>query len=190
VINIKDLSGIRFGRQIAIEPVGKNKYRNILWLCKCDCGNEHVVPSGKLIQGKSKSCGCVRRENSTKMLEKHGITTGGKPRTFIIWNGMKARCFNKKSISFKSYGARGITVCNEWLKFENFHNWAINNGYLDTLEIDRINPDGNYEPDNCRFVTPHYNRTHQRSHIKKMHVSSISSINFLGTGGDVDGQTV
>ena len=97
-----------------------------------------------------------------KSLEKHGITTGGKPRTFVIWNGMKLRCFNPKSNSYKSYGGRGVTVCDEWLVFENFHKWAISNGYQDDLEIDRIDVNGNYEPSNCRWVTKSFNRSHQR----------------------------
>lgn len=159
---MKNLENQRFGRQVAKKPVGKNKYGNILWLCKCDCGNEHIVPSGKLVQGKSRSCGCLAKEMHTSQLEKHGITTNGKPRTFIIWAGMKQRCYNPKSVSYKSYGARGISVCSEWLVFENFHKWAMANGYKDDLEIDRIDNDGNYEPSNCRWVTKSFNRAHQR----------------------------
>ena len=159
---MKDLTNQRFGRQIAIKPCGKNRYGNVLWLCKCDCGKEHIVASGKLIQGKSKSCGCYARDLHVKQLERHGITTGGKPRTFNIWNGMKARCLNPKAVSYKNYGGRGITICEEWLVFENFHEWAMNNGYGDDLEIDRINNDGNYCPENCRWVAKSFNRAHQR----------------------------
>ena len=159
---MKDLTGKRFGRQIALRPCGKNKYRNVLWLCKCDCGNQHIVASGKLVQGKSKSCGCYALEIRSKSLEKHGITSGGKPRTFVIWNGMKARCLNPKSTSYPNYGGRGIRICDQWLNFENFHYWAISNGYRDDLEIDRIDNDGNYCPENCRWVTKEFNRSHQR----------------------------
>ena len=163
---MKDLTRKRFGRLVALKPVGKNTYGNYLWLCKCDCGNEHIVASGKLVQEKTKSCGCYSKEIHIKSLEKHGITTGGKPRTFIIWNGMKARCYNQKSISYKSYGARGIKVCDEWLGekgFENFHNWSIKNGYKEEFELDRIDNDGNYEPNNCRWISRQENREKQRN---------------------------
>lgn len=168
-MRIRDLTGTRFGRHIAIEPRGVNRWGNYLWLCKCDCGKEHVVPSSKLIQGKSRSCGCLAYDIRVKQLETHGITTGGKPRTFIIWNGMKARCYNPSSTSYKSYGGRGIEVCDQWLIFENFHRWAISNGYADDLEIDRINNDGNYCPENCRWVTIAQNRRNQRATKQYQH---------------------
>ena len=124
-MRIRDLTGMRFGRQIALSVQGKNQWGNCLWLCGCDCGKEHLVPSGKLLNGNSKSCGCLATETHIKQLEKHGITTGGKPRTFTIWCGMKARCFYQKCPTYGAYGGRGITVCDEWLTFENFHNWAL-----------------------------------------------------------------
>ena len=159
---MKDLSNQRFGRLVAIKPCGKNKYRNVLWLCRCDCGKEHIVPSGKLLQGKSKSCGCYAHDLHVAQLEKHGITTGGKPRTFVIWNGMKARCLNPKAVSYKNYGGRGLKICDDWLTFANFHNWAVNNGYQDGLELDRINNDMDYCPENCRWVSKAFNLGHQR----------------------------
>lgn len=159
---MKDLTNQRFGRQVALRPCGKNKYGNVLWICKCDCGNQHIVPSGKLIQGKSKSCGCYAIEIRKKSLEKHGITSGGTPRTLVIWSGMKARCLNPKSVSYRNYGGRGIGICKEWMKFENFHDWAMSNGYRDDLEIDRIDNDGDYCPENCRWVSKSFNRSHQR----------------------------
>ena len=159
---MRDLTNCRFGRQIAIKPVGKNKYGNILWLCKCDCGNEHIVASGRLIQGKSKSCGCYARDIHAKELKQHGLTAGGKPRTFTICNGMKSRCYNPNAVSYKNYGARGIKICDEWLTFEKFYNWAMSNGYADGLEIDRIDNDKGYCPENCRWVSRAFNRKHQR----------------------------
>lgn len=197
---IRDLTGCRFGRQVAIKFVGKNKYSNMLWLCKCDCGNEHVVPSGKLVSGKSRSCGCLAKEAAKERATIHGLLSGGKkPRTFIIWNGMKARCFNPKSTSYKSYGARGITVCEDWLTFENFHNWAINHGYSDDCEIDRIDSNGNYEPSNCQWIPIHDNRVKQRKvryisvdgqtksisdWIRFLGISKTKTYKILKTGGE------
>ena len=158
---LRDLTDQKFGRLTAIRHVGVNKYRNCLWLCKCDCGQFHTVAEGKLVQGKSRSCGCLKKENGIKQLEKHGITTGGKPRTFIIWNGMKARCYNPKSVSYKNYGAKGIKICDEWMSFENFHRWAVNNGYADNSQIDRIDNSQGYCPENCRWVTVTENMRNQ-----------------------------
>lgn len=86
---------------------------------------------------------------------KHGGVVGGKKtRLYITWQGMKRRCYNTKCNRYNSYGARGITVCDEWTQdFKTFMIWAMSNGYTDKLQIDRINNDGDYEPSNCRFVT-------------------------------------
>jgi hypothetical protein len=160
-----DLTNKKFGRLRVVQQLGKNKWGNLLWLCKCDCGKDHTVASGKLIQGKSKSCGCYANDLHIEQLKRHGITVGGKPRTFIIWNGIKARCLNPKAVNYKSYGGRGITVCDEWMSFELFHNWAINSGYSDNLTIDRIDNDKNYCPENCRWVTRKENAIRQRKCI-------------------------
>jgi hypothetical protein len=160
-----DLTNKRFGRLIAKRNVGKSKWGSLLWLCKCDCGKDHTVASGKLIQGKSRSCGCYANDLHVAQLIQHGITVGGKPRTFIIWNGIKSRCLNPKSIGYKSYGGRGITICDQWLSFEAFHNWAINNGYQDGLTIDRIDNNKGYSPDNCKWTTARDNKVRQRKSI-------------------------
>ncbi len=112
-----------------------------------------ILSNGK----KAKSCGCQR-----------GIKHNGiKTRLYNIWKSMKQRCFNIKHINYKYYGGRGITICPEWTDklngFINFRNWALNNGYLDNLEIDRRNPDGNYEPNNCQWVTHKENVRNQRN---------------------------
>ncbi len=159
----KDLTGKKFGLLTAIEQSGETSWRNILWKCKCQCGNEVVVPSGKLVSGRKHDCGCMETINRSKAASKHGITAGGKPRTFIIWNGMKSRCNNPKSVSYKNYGARGIKICEEWMTYENFHKWAIANGYADGLEIDRIDNNGNYCPSNCRWITQAENRKKTRN---------------------------
>lgn len=172
-MRIRDLTGQKFGRLTVVEQAGRTKYGNVLWKCKCDCGSEHIVASAKLIQGKSRSCGCLAYDIHVKQLEKHGITTGGKPRTLVIWNGMKARCFNPKSVSYKNYGAKGITVCEEWLVFQNFHNWAVSNGYADGLQIDRIDNSKGYSPNNCRWV-PRITNNRNQSRTRNITVYGIT----------------
>lgn len=88
------------------------------------------------------------------------------PKLFLVWQGMKNRCYNNKTDSFKNYGARGITVCEEWLSSSTaFIKWAVLNGYSEGLQLDRLDNDGNYEPSNCQWSTPKYNSSHKRNTI-------------------------
>ena len=152
----KDFTGKRFGRLVVIKDTGKRKNRQKIWLCKCDCGNKKEVPTCYLTSGDTKSCGCYRKECEIKNLSQfwgkpktHGLS---KTRIYQIWADMKDRCNNKNNSAYKDYGGRGIKVCKKWLTdFTSFHTWAIDNGYSDNLTIDRINVDGNYEPNNCRW---------------------------------------
>jgi hypothetical protein len=146
----RDFTGKKIGRLTAIKRVG-TQYGNALWECKCECGNIVMVNSSKLISGNTKSCGCLAKENKIKQFTKHGLC---KTRLYRIWQDMKGRCYNKKLPCYKNYGGKNIFVCDEWLKdFYNFYNWAINNGYKENLTIDRINPNGNYNPLNCQWIT-------------------------------------
>lgn len=143
------MAGKRYGRLVVIERAGSRRKR-ALWKCRCDCGNFALVTGDDLRTGGTRSCGCLGAERRVEANVKHGYCG---TRIYRIWKGMLARCRNKGSTDFKWYGAKGVSVCEEWLSFENFKNWAFSNGYTESLTLDRVNVYGNYEPSNCRWAT-------------------------------------
>lgn len=146
-----DLTGRRFGKLVAISSIYDREKKLTLWKCQCDCGNICFVRANSLVHGRTNSCGCLRKDSNIKKNTTHGLS---KTSLYYAWHSMKARCYNANDHNYPRYGKRGITVCDEWKNsFENFRDWAMLNGYKNGLSLDRIDNDGNYCPNNCRWTT-------------------------------------
>lgn len=149
--NFKDLSGQRFGLLTAVKCVGvvKSKTR---WECICDCGETSVKVYQHLVLGLTKSCGCFRKkyaaEKMRKMVTTHGLSVN---KWWSNWHRMMDRCYNKKSARYASYGGRGISVCERWHDAALFHEDMGDRP--EGKSLDRINNDGNYSPENCKWST-------------------------------------
>lgn len=162
----KDITGQRFGRLVALGPTGRNKRRQIEWLCNCDCGNTTTVASGSLIDGNTSSCGCLKIEITIRNNTTHGMSQHPIIRT---WRHMIARCSNPTDHDYPAYGARGIRVCEEWAgNIKAFHDYvsSLPNYKAEGYTLDRIDNDGNYEPGNVRWATQaQQNRNTRKSKI-------------------------
>ena len=155
----RDLTNMKFNKLHILERAENDKFNKPQWKCVCECGNEIIVKSQHLINGNTKSCGCLRKINHTK---KHNLRN---TEHYSEWKGMKNRCANPNNTAFKNYGGRGITVCDEWKNdFEAFYNYVSKLPHFNEIgyTLDRINNDGNYEPNNVRWATRKQQRANQR----------------------------
>lgn len=169
-----DMTGRVIGRLSVIEECGRAKDGHALWRCHCECGNECIVRGRDLRSGNTTSCGCYNRERAVETNTTHGMY---KTRLYNIWENMLHRVGVHKGVSEKNkrnYQDRGITVCDEWLVFENFRDWALSHGYKEGLQIDRVNNDAGYCPENCRWVTPKENANNRRNTIRLEDGTSLS----------------
>ena len=165
---IKDLHNKKFGR-LKVIKLERIKNNRALWLCRCDCGNMCVKASSNLLSNGTKSCGCIHRE---QLIERNKTHNYSHTSLYNRWKTMKVRCSDENCVAYKNYGGRGIKVCDEWKNdFMSFYKWAILNGYKEELTIDRINNNGDYEPDNCRWVS----RANQNRNFRKNHMITYNN---------------
>lgn len=168
--------------------------------CRCTCGKTVVVLNTSLRSGNSQSCGCSRVKEIKARCTTHG-DGNRKNRLYRIWSAMRERCYRRNAQNYPAYGGRGITVCNEWKNdFLPFKTWALSHGYTGGLSIDRINPNGNYEPTNCRWVSAKRQQQNKRNNKRitvngeslcvsewadRLGVSASSLYQFAHRGGNL-----
>lgn len=155
-----DLMGKKFGKLTAVKDSGKRPHKKVLWLCLCECGNECLVLATRLNSGSTRSCGCLIGETAIRTNTTHGLS---RSKTYKIWASMKRRCNSSRGSGYRKYRARGIRYCERWKTFDNFLEdmGECPDGY----SIERIDYNGNYEPDNCKWLLLERQARNRRSNV-------------------------
>lgn len=156
--------GKKYGRWTVLAFSHVASGRRQMYLCRCDCGTIKPVSIVAIKQGHTISCGCLQKEKTRT----HGGTydiNHKKQRLYRIYDHVKYRCLCPTCDAYKHYGGRGIKICKEWLNYENFRSWALANGYKDNLTLDRIDVNGDYCPENCRWISQKEQQRNKRTNV-------------------------
>ncbi len=180
---IKNRAGQKYGRLTFLSFAGISSTHHALWLCRCDCGNENTFKGSDVVSGNTKSCGCLIKDVLRNNYTTHGATVGGKTRLYRIYQAIHTRCSNPNYKDWQYYGGKGVKVCDEWRTFDKFQSWSLAHGYSCGLSIDRIDPRGDYSPDNCRWITTKMNSSRatrgERNGSAKLNYFKVEVVRFM-----------